>query len=408
MSKEKNDSTLKIFAFIIAVVLWSYVMSEVNPVISKDYKTIDLVYKNVATLDRQGLVIMEPENVTVSVKVSGKKSEMAKFSSEFSSESIKAEVDLKGYGEGQKKVPISVSLDQFSNIKIVSFEPREVLFTFDKSITKEKSVTIKTTGDLDPGYVLGDLGTKSQTILLKGPRSWVNEVSEVVAVVDLKNRKQDGSVTVPVRLLDDQGNDVEGVQKEPNVVDVNIPIMRSTKLPIELQMENNLPDDHGLTQVTINPSTIGIKGDKDIFNLTSIKTKPIDVNDLIGKTEFDVELDLPENVQLLDPNEKVKITFKIEESYTRTFSYRLDELEIKNLANYLFIENDSDLRNISIVLKGNKEDIEGMTKEDLSLYIDLNGLEEGVHQVYVNYNLPVGAIAKEIIPQPIELKLNKE
>lgn len=38
MSKERNDLTIKIFAFIIAVVLWSYVMSEVNPDISREYK----------------------------------------------------------------------------------------------------------------------------------------------------------------------------------------------------------------------------------------------------------------------------------------------------------------------------------------------------------------------------------
>ena len=36
MSKEKkNDLTLKIFALIIAIILWSYVMSEVNPPIYK-------------------------------------------------------------------------------------------------------------------------------------------------------------------------------------------------------------------------------------------------------------------------------------------------------------------------------------------------------------------------------------
>ena len=78
MSKEKSDLTLKIFSVIIAIVLWSYVTSEseVNPDISKEYRNIPVTYTNKTALDRQDLVIMEPEEATVSVKVTGKKSDI--------------------------------------------------------------------------------------------------------------------------------------------------------------------------------------------------------------------------------------------------------------------------------------------------------------------------------------------
>lgn len=400
MSKEKSDITLRVFALVIAIVLWSYVMSEVNPEETRDYK-INVTFDNQRTLDREALRVMDPNEVTVSVKVTGTRRDMANFSSQ----SIKANVDLNGYGEGQRKVPINVRLDQASNIKITSYEPKEVLFTFDKLIEEEKTVIIKHTGKLDPGYILGNLETESQTVLLKGPRSWVNEVSEVVATVNLDGRKSSGNIPAPIKLVNSQGNDVRGVEKEPGSINIAVQILRTINIPIELQIENQLPENYEITEVSINPSNIAIKGSQDILKLATIKTKPVDINDLIIDTELEVDLDLPEGVQLLDPNQKVTVKLKIEESISKTFSYKLDEVKIQNLDNNLSIDEDEYSKDINIEVKGNKESIEKLNKDDLQLYIDLSESTEGLNQVYVNMNMPTGITIEEILPQPIEILL---
>ncbi|MBU5311494.1 hypothetical protein KQI38_05590 [Tissierella carlieri] len=403
MSKEKSDLTLKIFSVIIAIVLWSYVTSEseVNPDISKEYRNIPVTYTNKTALDRQDLVIMEPEEATVSVKVTGKKSDMAKFSREF----IKAEVDLSGYSEGQVKVPINISLDQSSNIKIVGREPENVLFTFDKIITKTQSVTVKTKGNLDPNYVLGDILTKTQSVLLKGPRSLVNKVADVVAVVDISGRKENINVTEPIKLIDDEKNDVRGVEYEPSVVDVSIPVFRIVTVPIELNLQTEPPENYEITSITINPNKITLKGGNDIANLTFIQTKPVDINYLMENVDVPVELDLPENVSLLNPNEKVTISLKIEENFTKSFEYTLDEVDIRNLDGELTIDKDDHSKTIQVLAKGSKEAIENLTKEDLMPYLDFNMLDEGIHKVYLNFTAPIGITIKEISPQPIELKI---
>ncbi|MGJ0846229.1 YbbR domain-containing protein [Tissierella praeacuta DSM 18095] len=403
MSKEKNDLTLKVFAFIIAVILWSYVMSEVNPDISKEYKNIPVRFNNESALERQGLIIMEPEEVTVNVKVVGKKSDMANFSQE----SIKAQVDLSGYKEGQIKVPINVNLSQSNNIKMVGYEPREALFTFDKLITKEKNLRIKTKGSLGANYVVGDMTTKSKSVLLKGPRTLVNKVSEAIVEVDLNNRKEDESITVPIKLIDDEGHDVIGVEKEPKVVDITIPIFRTVNVPIELNLQEQLPDNYEITEITINPNKITLKGDKSISNLTFIQTKPIDVNKLIGNTDVPVELELPENVSLLNPNEKITVSLNIEENSTKVFEYALNEVEIRNLDNSLAIDTDDSSKTIQVSVKGSKKIVEALSKEDIELYLDFNMIDEGTHKVYLGSNTPTGITIKEIIPQSIEFKIIK-
>src|SRR5690606_32862851 len=111
----------------------------------------------------------------------------------------------------------------------------EILFTFDKLINKEMPVSIRTSGSLPANYVLGDIISKSKSVMLSGPRTWVNEVNQVLAEVDLTNRTSTTTETVAILLLDDEGKDVRGIGKEPNVVEITIPIYRTISLPIELQ-----------------------------------------------------------------------------------------------------------------------------------------------------------------------------
>lgn len=402
MNKEKSDLTLKIFSVIIAIVLWSYVMSEVNPEQSDTIKNISVTFNNIESLERQGLVLMEPKEATVSVRVTGTKFDLANFPTK----SIKAQVDLSGYGEGQVKVPVNVTFDQSSNIRVERIDPQDILFTFDKLINnRDKAVTVKTIGELEPGYILGDITTKVQSVLLKGPKSWVNEVSEVIAVVDISGRKEDINVTRPIKLVDDEGNDIAGVKYEPSTIDITVPVFRTVTVPIELNLVNEPPENYEITQVTIKPNKIALKGDNSISNLTFIQTKPIDIDYLMENVDVPVELDLPENVSLVNPNEKVTISLNIEERFTKTFEYTLDELEIRNLGNGLNIDKDDYYKTIQILVKGDKDSIENLAKEDLGLYLDFNMLHEGIHRVYLGFNAPFGITVKEVTPQPIELKI---
>ena len=69
-------------------------MSEENPVITTD-KNISVNMTNIASLERQNLTIMEPKDVRVNVKISGKRNDVNKVTER----DIIATVDLRGYKE---------------------------------------------------------------------------------------------------------------------------------------------------------------------------------------------------------------------------------------------------------------------------------------------------------------------
>jgi len=217
----------------------------------------------------------------------------------------------------------------------------------------------------------------------------------------------DTSRSITVKVLDDQGNEVIGVDKVPSLIDVNISVLKTNSIPIELITENKLPDNFTITNIEISPRNIAIKGKKDILGINKINTKPIDINSLLEQTSMEVELDLPEGVELLNPKEKILITYTIEETIVKDYNVLMKDLTIKNLDSTLSI-NDLDLeRSIQIALKGIKSVIDKVTVEDLVVEIDLLGLEEGTHTVQLKVGNIQGVTVDAIKPEPLEIELIK-
>jgi YbbR domain-containing protein len=404
MSKEKgNDLTIKIFALIIAIILWSYVMSEENPLITPEFRNIDVSFENIDSLERQNLIVMEPKEAKITVKVSGKRNDISKISEK----DIIATVDLSGYTEGNKKVPVYVEVP--SEVKLVDYSPKEISFKFEKIIRKGCPVTIETEGKLPQGYVLGEAEVKPQSVYIEGPRSWVNSVSKVIASVNVADKKDDINVSMPIKLVDDEGNDVRGVEKDQNAVDIFIPVYRAKKVPIKLQTENQLPDNYQVMDININPSTIEIKGKKEaIVGITSIKTKPIDINSLIGNKNAVVDLEIPENVSLVDPNQKVTVSLNIEESKTKTLDFTLHDVEIRNLNQDLSIDEEDLNKSFEITIKGSSDKVDFINKEDLYVELDLTGLDEGSHNVIPSIREEEGITIISIVPENFNITLKKE
>ena len=404
---KKNDLGAKITVLIIAIFIWSFVMDDVNPEISRTYRNVSVNYSNTSALDRQGLVVMDPESVAVDVKVTGKKSDFG--SDKFSASNILARVDLSGYSEGQVKIPITVSLvDQPSGISVSSVEPRESLFTFDKLITKEMPLTIRTTGTLPENYVLGELVSSSRFVSLSGPRTWVNEVDKVVSEVNVNNRISTDRESFTTLLIDEDGNEVRGISKEPNVVEITVPVYRTVTLPIELQTINELPENYSIVDISITPSNIAVRGSEDIKNLTKIDTEIIDINTLIGNAALEVELDLPQGVSLLNPNQKVTIIYDVEETITKEFTLAISDLDVLNLDEDLEIDEEDLDREITITLAGYKSVLDQLESEDLRLSIDLSDLMEGRHVVEVKMAEIQGIDSQSLINQPLIIYLMEQ
>ena len=194
-----------------------------------------------------------------------------------------------------------------------------------------------------------------------------------------------------------------------NFVDIFIPVYQSKEVPIELQTEGQLPDNYDIADIKIEPATVAIKGKKkDLRNINSISTRIMDINSLIGKRNVLVELDLPEKVELVDPNQQITITLNVAESKSKTFNYTLKDVNIKNLDPQLKIDEADLEQSFEVVLLGIAEKIDAINKEDLFIEMDLKDLEEGTHKVDLTIREKEGILSMDIVPDSLNIKLLKE
>ena len=405
MSKVKGNWTVKLFALLIAIFLWSYVMSEVNPVRTTSYKDVNVTLTNISSLDRQGLVVMSPKSPTINVTVSGNKTDMDRFTPA----NITAEIDLEGHSEGEIKIPVNVKLQNTSsNIKLENFEPKEILFKIDKIISKEVNVNVQTLGELPEGYILEEVNKNIQNIVIKGPRTLVNEVSEARAIVDLTDKTNSSTSSLPVQLLNDEEQEVGGIEKDPGIVDVELNISKTMSLDIELETINELPENININDIKIYPTNVQVKGSGDFSKFKKIKTKAVDINSLIGKSSIEVELALPDGLKLIDPKQKVSISYSVEEIVEKEFTFLSNEINIINLDEKFEVEKESLPSKVKVVLKGSKAIFDNISKDNVKLYIDLEELSLGTNEIDLKVEEIKGLTLKTIDPSKSNIKLKEK
>lgn len=404
MKTKKSDVPAKIVTLIIAIFLWSYVMSSTNPIMETEYRNINVNYTNAAELDRQGLVIMGPDEVKVNVRLKGNKTDLDKFIKSGTG-SIFAQVDLSGYSEGKVKVPITVGfLDQANGVSILSYEPKEVLFDFEKIVTKEIPIQMILAGKLAEGYVTGDMVLKPQKVMVSGPRTWINEVEKAVGIIDVTGLEKDINVTLPVKIVDSFDEEVRGVNKEQELVDVILPVFNTKLVAIELLTTNELPENYAITGIEIKPSNIVLKG-KDLTNISKIYTTEVDLSTLIDKEFIDLELQLPDGVTFKDEKQKIVLNYKVEQIIDKAISFTGEKIEVLNLDKSLKLD-ESYLEQIYITnISGFKSKVDTIEIGGLKAKIDLKDLGVGEHQVPIIWDQSLDFEIKSVNPEIVRIKI---
>lgn len=410
MSKkmEKNNITPKLFALVIAIILWINVMDEVDPEDVWEYRDVSVEYLGLDNLDSDGLVVLEPKEATVRVKVTGKRSDKNK--NRFSEKNISARVDLSNASVGKNHAPIELRfINNISNVQLVDYQPRELVFSIDQIAEEYKDVAIDLQGELEEGYTLENVEVEPKKIKITGPRSYINNINQVLAKVDLGGKKESFNKSVSLDILDIDGEQIRGITKNPSMVNVAISVINKQKLPINIITEGELPSSYKITELKAIPEKVEVNMKDPNKKISSINTKPINVNDLIGKNSYEIELDIPIDVEIVNGNSKVKIEYEMEQMESLVFTYGLTDIEFRNLSENLMVNEEILTGIISIVLDDEDIKIDDIKREDINLYVDCSEIiEQGEYDLSLNIEGIESEMIKSYNPRTITLEIIKK
>ncbi|MDQ0159491.1 CdaR family protein [Alkalibacillus salilacus] len=301
-------------------------------------------------------------------------------------------VDLNNLGEGEHQV--DVTHDGISSQLSVLVDPNQVNVTIENRATETFPIEVDLVGDdsLDPNDVFASEPQLSPgEVEITGSTTEIDEVSMVKAIVSLPELAQSGEVSgAPVRVYDSEGNELN-VYVDPSSVDITADVSVTDKrYPVTHETTGELDEDLVLQDISLNPSSATLYGSIDrLDEINQLEPVNIDLSEVSESTTIEVDLSTPSDVNRIEP-ETVEAEIEVEEAVEDTIEDV--ELEVENLAEdreITFIEpNDEPI--LDVQLTGTEETLSNLTREDIRVWIDVEGQVEGEFYADVQFEGPNG------------------
>ena len=399
MKQSHKNSNIKIqlACIFFAFFMWVYVMSDLDPIDTRDITSVSISVSNLDELEKNNLTLSPNQELKANVQIKGRRSVIAKKVKS----GIKLQAVLENIQVGSNEAKVVISGDNTDLSYNVT--PSNIILNIEEKQAKSEKIQIKSIGSLAENYYIDNIKLSKDNIYVSGPSSLIEKINKVEVELDLANNSSDFSKLTKVKVLDIENNEINGLTIDDADVIVTVALKKEKIVPVKA----NIQDDGNLnvSQININPETIKIQGKPSrIDSITQIETKKIASSQLSDNIETLLELDLPSDIY--SNVKQVSLTASVENtklSKKYEFDYKKEEIQVisneNNNYNILIPED------IKLTLSSDETDIK---KEDITLYIDVATISES--RADIKYRTGKSIKSLEIIPEYIEVteKENKE
>lgn len=402
----------KVLSLAFALLLFSYVYdpneSSTDVNVPSDSETAILEDIPVtAYYDTENVVVTGiPKTVTVTLKGPTVHIQQAKLKKDF-----EVYVNLANAELGSKTVPLQIK-DLSEKIK-ATIDPETIKVTLKEKVTEEFTVEAEySSSSIEDGYAAGTAIVEPKTVKVTGAKDDIEKIAYVKANVNLDgNINESVSQQAKVSVLDSSLNKLN-VQVEPETVQVNIPVKRTSKtVPINIVEQGTPPENITIDSITLDKKEATISAPEDI--LKEVESTRVEVD--LSEIEKDEELTLPviisNGVTAVDP-ELVKVTVKVtvteeqqdadeeeQENQDSEEAAAAEKIDTKTVSSVPItvqglnsnleatIENPKS-SSTSLRISGEENRIRDLSASDFNLYLDLTGMDDGKHEVPITVDGP--------------------
>lgn len=290
-----SNKFLIVFAIIIGIIAWTYIIYAVNPEKTKEFNKVPIRIDIAGSVpERNGLALLKGDlSKTMDIVVQGPRANLLKFNEE----------DLNIYlnfedasSPGRYYLPV-VMTSRDPEIKIIT-EPITILFEFDTKVTKEFPVTMAYTGTLPEGYVVANEEINPATVEITGPAEVVNSIYSLTLPENIEGRKAGitGSQDIAFKTSDNQNIDKTylTISKEYASYNLDIKYRKTLHLSSNL-INNNGGDESGYITATYDPLEVTVEGTEEALkDITEIRLEDIALDKMEGNEQI-YYLNLPES-----------------------------------------------------------------------------------------------------------------
>lgn len=374
MLKDKNFN--KVFAVIIAISLWAYVLGDINPTTSITIKDVPISYINEETLEDSGKIVLSASQDTVNITISGSRTEVTKVKqSDFS---VTADVEALSIGSNVVRLDVK----EPDSVEITNISTDKIDITVDELVTVNKKVQVTTGKKVDDDKEPYIVDIEQDMIEVAGAKSLVKQIDVVNALID-ESKLEDSEKTLTAKLepVDSAGKTVKGVKLSKNNISVTVIMHHKKTVDLEIPVIDAESDEFE-RNISL-PDKIVIKGADDVLDtIDSIKCKSIDLGQYKESTNILVEPILPDGVQVSTEYSSVYAKLTVKE--LKKVTLKVPESSIKLLNTSDDLQYEIDAEDLTISVAGKENDLSGLDISNFTITADVKSLEKGTHKVNVS------------------------
>ncbi|HWQ97008.1 MAG TPA: CdaR family protein [Clostridia bacterium] len=387
-----KNMALKVIAFVFAMLLWGYVLTDQKPMREKDVPNVATSFDGEAELIAQGFCVRGDRNEIlqdVTVKV---RTQITNYAYVTPS-SIVASISLRNISEAREyDLPIQATVTSALGV-VQSITPATVKVEIDKLVTKTVPITTTFSGELPEGYWADmDALTTTSRLDITGPKTDISTITHGECVVDLSEKTGTIYSTFDVTFYDKNNNIVSSdiiIGTLPTST-VRLPIYPIKNVPVDVESSlvgaDNLAANHEIIKAVSTPETVRLVGDQATLDkIDTIALEPIAINGLDSTMTVSGTLIVPDGVRLLDST-TVSVLLEVREMViTQTF----EQLEIQVHGRQSGGKVSLNIPAGDLIVEGRYSLVSMLSRSDVQLFVDVTGLTPGV------YKLPVSVLVRD-------------
>lgn len=380
-----RDTIAKVFSLVIAILLWYFIITEIDPTIKKDFANVQVELRNQSTMREAGLELLKHDDYTTSIVISGKRSAILGLKEE----DISAYVDLEDIQPGSQRLPIHYRLSDDS-LTIERSNPKAITVSVDEIVKEEKEITVKSKGKPGDNYVLDHVSVSPEKAVISGPKRDVDKVQSVVGYVKVDGAEDTVVSTVELFPMDQNKRVVSDVDISPNSVSVQAVISKAVSVPINVEYTGESVEGFKQERAILTPTSIMITGEgEQIDKVEAVKTNPVDPRELMAEYTIPLTLNLPDGVHLVNPDESIFLRYMKNETIKRSLD--IDPKTV-NTGGKNFITPDR----MTVEFYGEQNLVTSINSEDFTVSVDSNG--------NLKVKSPKGIEVIQILPRRLDPK----
>lgn len=378
MTKSKIYSMA--LSIVVAFGLWLYVVTNVSQEDDVTFYNVPVVMEGESVLTEQNLMITGRSAQSISVNLSGKRSDLNKINNS----NLTAKVNLSkidGPGEG---IPMTYILSYPDNVSPNDFteefrNPAYIYVDVDVRRTKEVPVRVKWTGTRSEDYIYDTENAVLDyaSITVVGPSAVADQIDHAQIEVNLTEQVKSISESFRYTLCDAEGLPVDAERITTNVEEVrlDLPIQRIREVKLTADVIYGGGATAQNTVVEIEPKSIRLSGGEavlaEIGDTLTVAT--LNLADIERSQDFQYTLTLPEGVTNQTGVSEVTVSVKYTGLIYREFT--LEKFQSINIPAGMSAEIIN--ANLTVKVRGPAEEINRLTPEDISAVVDFSAAEVG-------------------------------